>query len=397
MAERVGLPRRLPYVPVPCEGESFSSWIGRVAEEYGLTRRVVIELLGLEDTSADLSLALRDDQVAVVAAATGIGGERIADMLVTRYVDTVLPAMEYTSDGRVFGWWLSTAWIRNHGSYACVRCLAESSVWKLSWKLPWVTVCLAHRIYLTGFCRACRRPVVTRSRAISQFGCGNAAPTCRTDLRASSKMDFAGDERVRVIAQHLDAAMSVTGLNAAAARLMFNELRVLIQLALYMGTPGMLDATDLPVRQGFERFCRKRDAMVGYGRRASMVEKTYQELRLRPPGPLLMSAALVIAMRLFTAKDESAAIDWFISHCESDSVTRSRWIKLDGYSVYLKSVGHDPNWSLPPRYEGINSAIEDKVKKQRSQQPVSRLPKGVTLAAVGEGLPYLATRTGAAR
>ncbi len=34
VVEWVGSVRRLLFVPEPCDGESFSSWVGRIAEEY---------------------------------------------------------------------------------------------------------------------------------------------------------------------------------------------------------------------------------------------------------------------------------------------------------------------------------------------------------------------------
>lgn len=83
-------------------------------------------------------------------------------------------------------------WVPGRGTQACPHCLAETGHWRIDWRLPMVTVCLRHEVYLVGECPGCRRPFRDRSKPLRPVGpvtrCGNALGArgryCQVDVAA---------------------------------------------------------------------------------------------------------------------------------------------------------------------------------------------------------------------
>lgn len=47
------------------------------------------------------------------------------------------------------------SWVHLSGSSYCPQCLAEDRSWRLSWRLPWTTVCRRHQVLLVSACPDC--------------------------------------------------------------------------------------------------------------------------------------------------------------------------------------------------------------------------------------------------
>jgi len=74
---------------------------------------------------------------------------------------------------------LARGWFPPHGSQVCPECLALTGIWQLAWRLPLVTACTAHRVFLITECLGCgqrfrrRRHSPMRPDLGSTQPCGN--------------------------------------------------------------------------------------------------------------------------------------------------------------------------------------------------------------------------------
>lgn len=157
-------PRRLPCVSLPGRRESLPSWVNRIGLGYQIRGLGLRTVLGLSDQAqmnpASVALDLPEQAVAALAAATGVPGETIRGMLLSRFTDTALPHLPrapYRKQGALTAW-ASGAWVlRRHANF-CPNCLAADGQWRLEWKLPWAFACLEHMVYLRTMCTRCKLP-----------------------------------------------------------------------------------------------------------------------------------------------------------------------------------------------------------------------------------------------
>lgn len=73
-------------------------------------------------------------------------------------------------------------WFPLHGTQACPTCIAETGIWDLRWRLPYLTTCVEHRCYLVPTCNGCghrfrhrNHTLLRRTRSIEKGHCGNQA------------------------------------------------------------------------------------------------------------------------------------------------------------------------------------------------------------------------------
>lgn len=71
-------------------------------------------------------------------------------------------------------------WFPLHGTQACLMCIAETGMWDLRWRLPYLTTCVDHGCYLVPTCNGCGRrfryrnhTLLRRTRSIEKGHCGN--------------------------------------------------------------------------------------------------------------------------------------------------------------------------------------------------------------------------------
>lgn len=158
--------RTLPTRPEPCPGESFVSYVDRLAAHSGVRLLTALARTGVIDrdryhaASGALSgygVFLPPERIQTFCMVTRIPNEAAAGMLMTRYhglvgdfSDVALSTNSgLTRAGR-------KKWVYFSGSHACPSCIYESGgAWKLAWKLPWSFACLRHRNLLVQACPSC--------------------------------------------------------------------------------------------------------------------------------------------------------------------------------------------------------------------------------------------------
>jgi hypothetical protein len=154
--------RTFPIRLAPLPGEALDSWLEALAHRLDVRLGDVLSDLGLaawtrngvrdREVPTDWTIALRDDEAARIAYATGVDSQQLHAMTLMRF------------DGRALRIDLETRqvsrhalWGRARGSRFCPECLADSGGrWPLTWRLGWSFACLAHHRLLADRCPGCK-------------------------------------------------------------------------------------------------------------------------------------------------------------------------------------------------------------------------------------------------
>ena len=170
----------LPIRPRPAPEEALDSYLERVATANGVTTSGFVRQLTTEARAP-----LRFTNIApppaildVLASWTGTDRRLLQDCLLTRY-----PVIPFIDSQNRHGTRSVVAhgWVLLNRSQACPWCLAETGVWKITWRLAWVTACLDHDRLLATDCPGCQKPLrTTHHGALRPAGpgasCGNPRP-----------------------------------------------------------------------------------------------------------------------------------------------------------------------------------------------------------------------------
>ncbi|MFF4621958.1 TniQ family protein [Nonomuraea jabiensis] len=157
-------PRRLALVVAPVYGESFVSWVDRMALRNGCPPWAMVEALGLDvRASSDVrSLAYgvvtTPEACGAIEAATGLSSEVVRGMHLEMFDRSAVDlAGVRVGDKESVRRAETREWVQFFGSRACPKCLAASDgAWLGWWKLSWAAVCPAHRVLLVDLCPRCR-------------------------------------------------------------------------------------------------------------------------------------------------------------------------------------------------------------------------------------------------
>ncbi|WP_431037749.1 TniQ family protein [Streptomyces sp. P6-2-1] len=160
------VPRRLPAVLLPVAGESFPSWLHRVAADWQIPPGRAARLLGLECTPgyrvprpAWFGVSLTQRSLQGLMAATGLDERALGEMQLSRYADTALDlfARELPDQSREMAYLgrPRQEWALTTSSRACPHCLALRPVWPVWWRLGIAAVCPEHRVLLVDVCSQC--------------------------------------------------------------------------------------------------------------------------------------------------------------------------------------------------------------------------------------------------
>ena len=166
------LARTFPIRLAPLPGEALDSWLEALAYRLNVRLGDVLDDLGLAAPSkngvrdhavpTDWTIALRDEEAARIAHATGADPQQLHDMTLMRFDGR---ALRIDQDRRNVSRRL--LWERPRGSRFCPECLADSGGrWPLTWRLGWSFVCLTHSRLLADRCPDCGR--VQRERPFSR-------------------------------------------------------------------------------------------------------------------------------------------------------------------------------------------------------------------------------------
>jgi hypothetical protein len=167
VSEAGQLPRRLGIVVVPVHGESFPSWVDRMAARMRTATGWVVRELGIEllayrggmvsPLHYGISMSRRD--LEAVQAATGVPPDVVNAMLLSAYDGTVLD-MSALGRGQVGHQAWARAWGLFRGSRCCPDCVAAGDgAWQLWWRLGGAAACPEHSVLLYGQCPRCRLPL----------------------------------------------------------------------------------------------------------------------------------------------------------------------------------------------------------------------------------------------
>lgn len=220
---------RLPLALEPYPDEGWHSYLTRRAAQHGCTVTALSESIGLcrdgrwppyHGVALDRGTTMR------LAPALGLGIDTIGRMQLSRYdqlafdLDGLLDAPGIDTTRRV----VHRQWTWLSGSTYCPVCLDQDGAWRLTWRLPWVTACLRHRVALRGSCPTCGGVpgLATRLNASAPSRV-NAAPdgrlcthpetdrgTCGADL-TRAPADTASDDRLARTSLLLEVISSDSG------------------------------------------------------------------------------------------------------------------------------------------------------------------------------------------
>lgn len=210
--------RTFPIRLAPLPGEALDSWLEALAHRLDVRLGDVLNDLGLaapfrngareQEVPTDWTIALRDDEAARIAYATGVNPQQLHDMTLMRFDGRALRIDRASRQVSKY-----VLWGRPRGSRFCPECLADNGGrWPLAWRLGWSFACLTHRRLLADWCPACRR--VQRERPFSRRAqpypgrCGiRPSRTGDLDVPAGCGQDLAQAETLRLPLGHpaLDA------------------------------------------------------------------------------------------------------------------------------------------------------------------------------------------------
>jgi hypothetical protein len=154
--------RRLPIVVAPIIGESFASYVTRLAADIGTDLLAVMHATGLVDTERKNAIPrgygvyLHAHRLQSFAHAVGEPSDRISAMLLGRFDGIAVDLSDLTPDNPDTGRRVARReWVFFIGSHVCPECIAENGAWRLAWKLPWSFACVKHRRLLVDRCPRC--------------------------------------------------------------------------------------------------------------------------------------------------------------------------------------------------------------------------------------------------
>ena len=164
--------RTFPIRLAPLPGEALDSWLEALAHRLNVRLGDVLGDLGLgapvkngiryHAVPTDWTIALRQEEAARIAHATGADPQQLHDMTLMRFAGR---AWRIDQTKRKVSRHL--LWERPRGSRFCPECLAGSGGrWPLTWRLGWSFACLTHRRLLADRCPACGS--VQRERPFSR-------------------------------------------------------------------------------------------------------------------------------------------------------------------------------------------------------------------------------------
>lgn len=321
----------MALVPLPVQGESFSSWIDTVARENLCWRstllakywrlRAVPYAGGWEPRSTT--------ELTHISVATGIAMDDLAVMLSDRYLAAGSPALPvadpWTDGARDF---IRTEFRLKHHSRWCPPCVRESNGrWMLRWRLAWSFACPTHEIFLAFRCPSCRSPQDTR------VGPPSRRLTCSIPTEPSRSARACGqsltdvpvtpvtDTRLLQLQEWIDYGLGdgprpSTGRSAKV--LLLFPVTVSVVLQLY--TPEMLAMADPAIA------ATTANPSALYGDLA----KFYGSSSTGMAHPLVIAGAISLADRLTRGQDRRKAIASFADLARAELAARaSRWTPFE--------------------------------------------------------------------
>lgn len=158
--------RSLPLCPSPVSGESFSSYVDRIAAALGVPLSVVLRGTGLmskngQNIRAGYGVVISAADLKRFSLAVRLPENEVAGMLLARYHDVACDMSRISPEDPIsFQLVKPRMWEYWSTSHACTSCVAQSGgAWQLRWKFPWSFACTHHESLLVDTCPKCHKTI----------------------------------------------------------------------------------------------------------------------------------------------------------------------------------------------------------------------------------------------
>ncbi|MFS0755130.1 TniQ family protein [Noviherbaspirillum sp. 1P10PC] len=332
-----GAPRSLVTFLEPHSGESFSSYVERLAAKHDVALAVILSCLGLVSPSskrppAGYGVVLDEKHLQLFCTVSRLPADTVRTLLLSAYDGIALDLAGATSaEPDRLRKAAVAQWAYFSGSHYCPSCLKESQgAWQLSWKLPWSYCCPQHQCLLNKFCPYCNQRAargrrdgwsspVFHARVPLPGYCGNPLPHGQAargkdgapcggflgDAPATSVANFPGllavQERIYQMLRPDD-----TPSRKVAAASFFKEMRSLSALLLYSADVDDFGSLPEPSWIALQRHVDARKQ--AQAERKSMADgRTGPRPRSyigTPEDPALMSAIVPLALTIADSLDD---------------------------------------------------------------------------------------------
>ncbi|MBF8188781.1 TniQ family protein [Nonomuraea sp. K274] len=320
----VGLPRRLALVVEPQPGESFASWVDRMAVRNGCPLWMMAEALGLdvrasgEVRSLAYGVVVTPETCRAIWAATGVSAEVVRGMHLEVFDGSAVElAGVRVGDKDSVRLAEGREWVQFFGSRACPRCLAASGgAWPVWWKLGWAMVCPEHRMLLVDLCPKCRvslrrgpagQPArLSRSRMPAPLQCGAllSGAICDQPIPQISTRAVSGelaDQQQLVLEVAMRRQPALFAGQVVSAGQWFAALKATAML-VRLGVPEVLPLLDATA-DGLGALA----AEAAAGRRRNRAGPAGR-FGMAPRTALVAAGLLAVALKVAAAEGESALV-----------------------------------------------------------------------------------------
>jgi hypothetical protein len=370
----------------PVDGESFSSWVDRAANDLEVGRLEIWTRFGLVTPHSThptgYGVDLRNTDRNRIAELCGITPAQIDALMLRRYDGTCLNFDTFNLDDRTSAQtWARISWAYVWQSRACPECLAENpGKWLLSWKVPWSIACVQHRSYLLHHCPTCSKGFHVRPFDERQaYICCSDSPDA-TARRAASETKQrrlrdqicgtvisdiprreAADSELLTLQAHLDSLLDPPdSARRDTARTTFELLKSCVTLALYMGDPQLLNNADQAVADRYVTHVAERDDPAPRRGAGAARYRTYSIAV--PTDPLLMAAAVKLAAELAFG-DPVQACEAFVDAGHHQYDVRHRWSQLDKFWKPPERIATALRQARDRRTFGITAALDGRSRR----------------------------------
>jgi hypothetical protein len=255
MSTSLGTLRPLPSRVAIADGEGLDGYLERLAAANDLSTAVLRGYLGsaVRSDKPTWAFFMVKPDPRLIEAISRIGGidrSALGNATLTRFgngfplfLDGLDPLRHHT-----FRRIVAQGWFPPYGSQVCPECLAHDGIWQLAWRLPLVTACTTHKVFLITECLGCgqrfrrRRHSPMRPDLSPTQPCGNplgaqrhcahsvfahraqSAPLAVLDVAQAVSQAING-EQATVLGEHADPQTYLSGLRHVAALLLHLLLR----------------------------------------------------------------------------------------------------------------------------------------------------------------------------
>ncbi|WP_448491511.1 TniQ family protein [Mycolicibacterium boenickei] len=154
----------LPARPSLADGEALDCYLERVAAANDLPPLGLLRLLTAPagpHAPTTAFLMVKPDPLIVdkIVGLTGIDETSVQQATLLRFNDGLPLCLDRLDPRRrhTCRQVMAQGWFPPYGSQACPLCLSQGGIWQVSWRLPLIAVCAAHRVFLVTRCSGCDR------------------------------------------------------------------------------------------------------------------------------------------------------------------------------------------------------------------------------------------------